>query len=340
MFLRNCWYAAAWPHEVGRTPLARTFLDEPVVLYRAEDGAPVALEDRCCHRSLPLSLGRLTGDGIECGYHGLVFAGDGECVRIPGQSTIPPDARITAYPVIERLGWVWIWMGDPALADADLLPDWWWMDHSEWKVVRGDPPFHVKCNYLLINDNLLDLTHVTFVHGTSIGTTAVAEAPIRTERGEDRVHMTRWILDSPPPPMYRTLGGFTGNVDRWQIVESVVPGYTDVFAGCAVAGTGAPDGDRSQGIEFHNANAVTPETATTTHYFYAHARKFALDDAAVDEAYRRDFRTVFLEDIVVFDAQQASLDREPDRPWVDITVDGPGLAIRRMVDERIALEQG
>ena len=340
MFLRNCWYAAAWDHEVGREPFARTILGEPVVLFRDGDGAATALADRCCHRSLPLSMGTVTDAGLRCGYHGLVFNAEGDCVEVPGQRTVPPDARVQAYPVTEKYRWIWIWMGDPARADETLLPDWWRMDHPDWAVVKGDPPFHVRCNYELINDNLLDLSHLAFVHAGSIGTGAITDFPIEVERGDGLVRMTRWILDSPPPPMYRDFGGFTGNIDRCQIAESRLPSTNVVHAGCAVAGTGGPEGDFRQGIEFFNLNAMTPETETTTHYFYAHARSFALDDEAVDEIYRRDFRAVFQEDVDILAAQQESLDRDPSRPLVDINVDGPGLALRRMLREGIASETG
>ncbi|MDE0056678.1 MAG: Rieske 2Fe-2S domain-containing protein, partial [Defluviicoccus sp.] len=132
MYLRNCWYVAAWDHELDGGFLARTILDRPVVLFRGPDGAPHALEDRCCHRSMPLSEGRLLEETVQCGYHGLEFAFDGRCVRVPGQSTIPPGARVRAWPVVERWRWVWIWMGDPDAADPDLIPDYHWNDDPEW----------------------------------------------------------------------------------------------------------------------------------------------------------------------------------------------------------------
>ena len=343
MFLRNTWYAAAWDHEVGETPLARMFLNEPVVLFRREDGTAVALEDRCCHRSAPLSMGKVVGENIRCGYHGLEFDAAGACVRIPGQSAIPPGARVKSYPVVEKYRWIWIWMGDPALADPALLPDWWWMDHPDWRTVKGDPPFHLQCDYRLVTDNLLDLSHLSFVHETTIGTDAVVKFPITTERGEDRVVMTRWILDSPPPAMYGEflryrVPGYTGNVDRWQIVETTLPANSDVFVGCAVANTGAPDGDFGQAVPFHNLNSVTPETETSCHYFYAHARHFAQDDTKVEETYRVGFRNVFMEDVVIFDLQQENIDRFPAGNEVDINTDAPGMAIRRMIDARIEAE--
>lgn len=338
MFLRNCWYAAAWDDEVSETPLARTILGEPVVLFRTPGGRLCALEDRCCHRALPLSMGRVEGETLQCGYHGLRFDADGRCVAVPGQTTIPPGARVRAFPLVERHGWVWIWMGEADAADPASVPDWWWMDHPEWRPVRGGAPFHVEANYLLLNDNLLDLSHVAYVHAGSIGTGNVADFPILSERGADCVRMSRMVEDSPPPPLYGRMGGFAGNVDRWQVAVSTLPAYNTVHAGCAPPGAGGPAAPDGTKVEFFNLNAITPETETTTHYFYAHARSFALDDPATDESFRVDFRRVFGEDISILGAQQANIDRRPGAASIDINVDGPGLAFRRMLAERIRAE--
>ena len=339
MFLKNCWYAAAWDDEVGESPLARTVLEIPVVLFRTAAGRAVALEDRCCHRGLPLSMGSVVGETVRCGYHGLRFDAEGRCVAVPGQSAVPPGAGVRGFPLVERHGWAWIWMGE-AEADPALIPDWRWMDDPGWRPVRGGPPFHVAASYLLLNDNLLDLSHVAYVHAGSIGTGNVADFPIETARGEDFVSMSRLVADSPPPPLYGRMGGFDGHVDRWQVAVSTLPAYNTVHAGCAPAGAGGADAPAGAKVEFFNLNAMTPETATTTHYFYAHARSFALDDPAMDETFRVDFRRVFGEDIAILGAQQASIDRRPDAASIDINVDGPGLAFRRMLERRIAAEGG
>src|SRR5215469_4937089 len=170
-FLRNCWYVAAWASEVGREPFARVFLDRPVMLYRTTDGEAVALEDRCCHRNLPLSMGKIEGDDIRCGYHGLKFDRTGACVEIPGQSQIPPDARVARYPLTERWGLLWIWMGDASVANEALLPKWHYLAEPGWSVIKGNDakPIPMKCNWELNNDNLLDLSHVTFVHPSTLG---------------------------------------------------------------------------------------------------------------------------------------------------------------------------
>jgi len=338
LFLRNSWYVAAWDREVGRQLLARKILGEPVVLYRRTDGTAVALEDRCCHRHLPLSLGRLEGDGLRCGYHGLRFDANGLCVEIPGQERIPPDAAIRAYPVVERFHWVWIWMGDPARADPALIPDWWWADHPDWTCARPDM-IPVQCNYRLINDNVLDVTHLVYVHANSIGNPSINDFPATTERDGDLIRLTRWILDRPAPPLYQQAGKFAGNVDRWQIVEHRPPCFSVNFAGCAATGTGAPQGDRSHGIELMALSAPTPETERTTHYFFAFPRKFGRDDPALDQVFNVDFVAVFREDVAVLEAQQRMIDLKPDAKSIAIKVDAAPVAARRALERMIAEEQ-
>ena len=269
MFLKDCWYVAAWSSEIGREPLARTLLDQPVALYRGEDGTAIALADRCCHRAMPLSMGKVVGDRLQCSYHGLQFAPDGACVVVPGQSQVPPGAAVRSYTLVERAGWVWIWMGDPALADEALLPDWWWMDHPEWKTVPGNfaTPLYSRCNYQMIIENLLDLSHLTFVHTDTIGNDEITRFPCRTERQSDGVCMTRMMPEVEPAPFYKMAGGFTGAVDRWQVVDARLPVYVDVDVGCAELGRGALDGKRNQGIGrgAHLPRAQLPDPGDRDH---------------------------------------------------------------------------
>jgi phenylpropionate dioxygenase-like ring-hydroxylating dioxygenase large terminal subunit len=313
---------------VGRTPFARTLLGEPVVLYRTEDGRAVALEDRCCHRHLPLSMGKVEGDALRCGYHGLRFDASGRCTEIPGQRIIPPQARVRSYPLHERYGWLWIWMGEAAKADPARIPGWWWADHAGWKFTRPDP-IYVRCNYQLIADNVLDVTHLAYVHANSIGASSITEFPATVEREKDRVRLTRWILDRPPPPLYRDAGGFKGNVDRWQIVEHEPPCFSVNFAGCKDAATR---------IDLMALSAPTPETERTTHYFFGFVRNFKLEDAATEKLFCESLVKVFNEDIPVLEAQQRMLELAPGAPRLDIAVDAAPLAARRMLQAMLAAE--
>lgn len=334
MFLKNCWYAAAYARELeDGGPLGRTILNEPVAMYRVSNGAVAALEDRCCHRHLPLSLGAVVGDRLQCGYHGLEFDASGRCVAVPGQSRVPSGAAVKSYPLVEKHGFLWIWMGE-APPDASMIPDWRWVSDPGWAFNPGRL-LHIRCHYELVTDNLLDLSHLGYVHRGTLGNDAIVDFPVRTERDGDMVRMTRWILDRPPPPLFKIAGNFEGTVDRWQIVETAPPGHTVVYAGCGPAGAGDGSAEYDQGIRIRALNAPTPETETSTFYFYGHAWDFRIHDAAWKRQMHDGFLQTFLEDAAILEAQQRSLDRDPGRPLVDIGVDAPGLAARRTLAERI-----
>ena len=339
MFLRNHWYVAATDQEVRKKPFRRIILNEPVVLYRIADGTPVALEDRCPHRHLPLSMGKLVGDDVlQCHYHGLRFDSNGQCVRVPGQDMIPQTARVRKYPVVERYKWLWIWMGDPALADPATITDFHWLDDPNWGA-QSDY-LHAQCNWQLVVDNLLDLTHLAFVHETTIGNMALVEhAAVRVTRSPGGVVVTRWIIDQPAPPAFVKIGKFTGNVDRWQIIDYLPPGFLRLDVGATPTGTGAPAGKRVNGIQMRNLNAITPETETTTHYFWAQAHDFEPRNPDMTARVFAQIKTAFLEDVAVFTAQQQNLNLLPNAPQTDINADSGGIQARRIVDRLYKEEQ-
>jgi phenylpropionate dioxygenase-like ring-hydroxylating dioxygenase large terminal subunit len=338
MFLRNYWYVAASDSEVGRQPLRRIILGEPIVFFRTEDGKPVAFEDRCAHRHLPLSMGKLVGDHLQCHYHGLRFDRTGQCVRIPGQDQIPPAAKVKTYPVIERHTWIWVWMGDPALADPDKITDFHWLDDPNWGAKSSY--LHVKANWQLVVDNLLDLTHLAFVHDTTIGNSALAErAEVKVTRAPNNVVVTRWIIDQPAPPTFVKVGGFTTNVDRWQIIDWVPPALLRLDVGATPTGTGAPAGTRVDGITMRNLNAITPETATTSHYFWGQAHDFDVKNTELTQKIFEQIETAFLEDVGVFSAQQHNLNIYSNPPQVDINADIGVLQARRIIDRLRSEEQ-
>jgi phenylpropionate dioxygenase-like ring-hydroxylating dioxygenase large terminal subunit len=186
---------------------------------------------------------------------------------------------------------------------------------------------------------VLDVTHLVYVHASSIGNPAINDFPATTERDGDLVRLTRWIIDRPAPPMYQAAGKFAGNVDRWQIVEHQAPCFSINFAGCAATGTGAPEGDRSHGIELMALSAPTPETERTTHYFFAFPRKFGLGDPGLDKVFNVDFVNVFREDIAILEAQQRMMELKPFAPSISIKVDAAPLAARRLLERKIAEEQ-
>jgi phenylpropionate dioxygenase-like ring-hydroxylating dioxygenase large terminal subunit len=330
MLLYNHWYVAAWSSEIERKPLARTLLNDPVVLYRTEDNRVIAMEDRCPHRQLPLSMGKLVGDKLQCHYHGFQFDPLGKCVRIPGQEAIPSSAFARTFPVVERYRWVWIWMGDPALADPDLIPDYHWMEDENWGA-KGTY-LHVQANWQLIVDNLLDLTHLAFVHETTIGNAAVADhAAVKVTRTPNGVLVTRWMIDKPAPPTYVKAGKFTTNVDRWQFIDFTPPAFLRLHVGANPTGTGAQDGNFAGGINMRNLNCITPESETTAHYFWAQAHDFEVGNLAVTNMLFEQVKTAFLEDVAVFEAQQKSISARPQARQVDINADAGGIQARRIL---------
>jgi phenylpropionate dioxygenase-like ring-hydroxylating dioxygenase large terminal subunit len=232
--------------------------------------------------------------------------------------------------VVEKHRWVWIWMGPPENADPSLIPDWWWTAHPEWAFTRPDR-VRLECNYQLIADNVLDVTHLAYVHASSIGASSITEFPATVERAERLVRLTRWIRDRPPPPLYRKAGGFPGNVDRWQIVEHAPPCFTVNFAGCK---------DEQRKIELMALSAPTPETERSTHYFFGFVRNFGLGDPDTERICALDMVKVFNEDFPVLEAQQRALELLPGAPRIDIAVDAAPLAARRMLQALIAKEIG
>ena len=340
MFVKNCWYVAAWRDELqGDAILARTLLNEPVVLYRQSTGEIAALEDRCCHRLAPLSIGRREGDRLRCMYHGLLFDASGKCVEIPGQDKIGPQVRVRSYPIVERDRYVWIWMGDPALANPATIPDCHWQDDPSW---RSKPGYkHFKANYLLIIDNLLDFSHLSFVHPNTLGgSQSMATTRPKLDRFSWGVRITRQYANDPIPPFAVTLASFSGPVDRWQIYDWIVAGNVlSMDSGFAPAGTGAFEGNRvPEALQFHSVQALTPETDRSTHYFWSFPHNFALDNPSVTEALANAASTAFEEDRAVIEAQQQVVDRSPDSKMIAIAADAAGMQVRWMIDQMLAAE--
>lgn len=333
MFLRNYWYVAAHEDEVGRRLMQRSILGEPVLMYRREDGTPVAMHNACPHRSMPLSEGTLIGDDVQCGYHGLCFGPDGKCNRIPGQPNIPPRARVRTYPIVQKWRYLWIWTGDPKKADDSAIPDFHWNSDPDWTWCGGQ--FHIKCNYQLLVENLLDLSHETFVHPTTIGSQAIAEAPARADAGEQCVRVMRQVDDQPAPPLYLKVKGYDGNINRTQNIEFTPP--TNIVIESRSVPTGSNDPDMV--MEYRVLNGITPATHNTTHHFWSVPRNFA-PDPDLTVTFQKGSHQALSEDVGILEKQQAMIEAQGGNPkWVDINVDqGPVLA-RRMVSKLMKDEE-
>ena len=359
MFLKDTWYVAAWPNEIepGK-PFARTICSEPIVFFRTAGGGVAALEDRCCHRHYPLSKGKVCDGVIRCGYHGFEYAGDGRCVKVPSQSIIPDGTRVRSYPCVQKHNLVWIWMGDPARADPAAIVDFSWLDSPQWRWKGTMYP--VKANYELVVENLLDLTHIAFLHESTIGNYALVNAEMRTTRTDDEVTVSRWMVDSDPPPTYQKAGNFAGKVDRWQIIRYSKPALVRLSVGAMDHGAGAKDfmGDgfqphppRTNGIGMFNFNMITPQTERTTHYFWAQGHDFRLEDPKVTELVFSQVEIAFHEDWAVFELIQDRMDSHPGRdpkaayvapadlPRVDVNGDSGGIQAIRILHRAIAAEE-
>lgn len=337
-FIRNSWYVAAWDHEIGADALfARTLLGQPLLFYRTADGGVTAMDDRCCHRAAPLSRGRKEGDCVRCLYHGFKFDAQGACVEMPGQDRIPPMARVQTYPVVERDRFVWIWMGDPHAADAAAIPDFFWHDHPQWRMKPGY--IHYQAHYQLVVDNLLDFAHLSYVHPGTLGTARNAQVRANVERIEGGLRITRWALDDEMPPNHRRVARFDGKVDRWQIYEWNPPAFMRMDAGSAPAGTGAPEGRVGpEAMRFRHTSVQTPETLSTTHYFFCQAHGFGLDEPALTDAIHQDVVTAFAEDRAIIESQQRVLDAAPGfKPVASVHDQALNLA-RFMLKQRLDQE--
>ncbi len=338
-FIHNAWYVAAWDHEIGPDALfARKLLGKPLVFWRKADGGVAALDDRCCHRAAPLSIGRKEGDAVRCLYHGLKFDANGSCVEMPGQDRIPPAACVRSYPVVERDRFVWIWMGSPSQADPALIPGFFWHDSPSWRMKPGY--IHYQANYQLVVDNLLDFAHLSYVHPTTLGTPKVAQVRAKVEPVDGGLRITRWSLDDDMPPNHQRVARFQGKVDRWQIYEWHPPAVMRMDAGSAPAGSGAPEGHIvPEAMRFRHTSVQTPETAGTTHYFFCQARAFCLDDAAMTEAIFQDVSTAFAEDRTMIEAQQRILEASPDFKPVATTHDQALNMARHILKQRLLAQE-
>jgi phenylpropionate dioxygenase-like ring-hydroxylating dioxygenase large terminal subunit len=340
MYVRNAWYVAAWDHEITRSLKRRIILDEPVLLFRKDDGTAVALEDRCCHRQAPLSMGKLVGNIVHCPYHGLQFDAAGKCVKVPSQDKIPANARVKAYPLVEKYHWLWIWMGDPAKADPARIEDFHFLDDPAWRF--GGNYLHVESNYLLLVENLLDTTHLPFLHPDTLGTDAFARSEFEVSREGDRITVARWLMNELPAPFHKQMGEFPDGmkVDRWQITHYGPPSFIKLDVGSAPTGAGArASADRGQRwMNMWNLNAITPETGKTAHYFFAQAYNFKLGERWISDMLAKQIRDIFLQDMAMVKAQQHNMDLGPS-PSVTLGQDKAWIAMRGIVERLIKEEQ-
>jgi vanillate O-demethylase monooxygenase subunit len=341
MFPRNTWYVACTPDEIIDKPLGRQICGEHIVFYRAGDGRVAALEDFCPHRGAKLSLGRVCEGHLVCGYHGLVMGCEGKTLSMPGQR-VQAFPAIRAYPVVERHGFIWVWPGDAAQADAALIPELHWANSPDWAYAGG--LYHVQADYRLMIDNLMDLTHETYVHTTSIGQKEIDEAPVSTKLEGSEVVTSRFMEGVMAPPFWRA--NLRGNhlpddqpVDRWQICRFTLPSHVMIEVGVALAGQGGVHAPANQKVYSIVVDFMTPETETSHWYFWGMARNFNPGDAALTAQIRDGQAKVFSEDMAVLEAQQRNLLLHPQRRLLKLNIDAGGVHSRRLLEKMVEAEQ-
>ena len=332
----NCWWVVAHSSELSGAPVSRWALETPLVIYRRADGAPVALHDRCPHRWAPLSMGWVEEDNIVCGYHGMQFSPAGQCVKFPTLKDEGPKIRIASYPVEERYGFVWVWLGDAARADPQLIPsDIAYMSDPGWRIVWGYKA--VSANYMQIQENVCDLSHFAFLHKNSAGVVGWDRLPWVKTEGE-RVTFGLEFDMAPLPPVYALplgveLGTCANRIDYTvHLSPGVVHGWSDIENPRKKPGE---DGT----LKFHVAHLTTPVSASKCHYFWIFARNFGppfdvdITRAAADP--------VFNEDVRVLEATQAMTRRALDQEGAmefSIASDRAAIEVRRSVARLVRAE--
>lgn len=325
MFVKDYWYVAGWPNEINSAPLRRLFMNEPVVLFRCGDGEVAALEDRCSHRNFPLSKGMFHDDTIQCGYHGLTFNRKGACVYAPGQDRPPPRSDIRAYPVAERHGVLWIWMGAADKADPALIPDLSWMDAAGWSSWR-DGYIHLDAPDQGLAENLLDISHLAYVHKKSMGSDPdlIASGKIRVDLESYGVRRLVDFAAMPTPPAYLKSALVAEAVDQ-RTESSMRPGLYQNHTVTKNVGTEGWAGAGAVGdypIQIRSFHGIVPETDNSTHYFYGGA--FMDIDVSVFTA--EIHNQILSEDIDVLESIHANEKLIGDRPTVNLRND---LAVMR-----------
>ncbi len=327
-FIRNCWYVACFSTDIqpGRL-FARVLLGEPIVLYRCADGAIVAVKDRCPHRSFPLSAGRLVGDEIECGYHGLRYGRDGRCTLVPTQAHVPAAIRVSTFTVTEQAPLVWIWMGDPSLAKQPPSSEHWMLDSSTWAASQGY--LSVASSYVFLHENLLDLSHLTFLHAQTFGTPDYARAPYSTEITSTTIKVNRTVQPTRLPPIYADPLGLNG-VDAARIATStyVNPGLS--ISAVVLRDLSKPEDAR---IDHHirTAQLVTPCDRDSVHYHFVIARDFATESADVSAFILSAVGAAFAEDVFALESMTRIRRLDPDPHFTEFSVasDRAGVTLRR-----------
>ncbi len=339
-FLRNSWYVAARSEDIERTLLPKTIMGEQIVFFRGEKGEPIALEDACPHRKLPLSRGSIEGNHVVCGYHGLTFDCTGECVIAPTQLDNPPRrAAVHSYPVEDRWGFLWIWMGDPDQANRDDILHIPNFDNSDWgKTPKG--AMQMACHYLYIVDNLLDPSHVAWVHLTSFAGAGTDNRPLEVEEIENGVIVSRWVLNEAPPPYYQDMLPFGPQCDRKQHYECRLPSTAINMSVYTPAGEGGADKPMSPNAFVNiSYNFITPIDNESAMYFWFQHRNMHARDETLSQRMFEGALMAFNEDKEVLEYVQPGMANRT-KDYINLGLDAGAMRFRTRIAREIKNEAG
>ncbi|MEZ0236601.1 MAG: Rieske 2Fe-2S domain-containing protein [Methylophilaceae bacterium] len=336
--IQNCWYVAAFSGDIGTSLTERWILDRNVVFYRTRAGEVVALDNRCPHRSYPLSRGRLVNDQVTCGYHGLTFDATGACVRVPMLRNVPPNLGVTRYPVIERGPLVWIWVGEPEVADPSAIPHHFLPPgEAGWETLCGYA--YVNSNYVHMHENLQDLTHFAYLHESSIGVPDFASVPVEVNVQGDQVLTVRRHMDATPPALWKGVFKLSDNQLLSRIIESCfeTPAHIGALQTMLIS---PPSPDMPSDYKIQVLHYLTPATQNGFHYFWAHMRDFQQGDAGMSAVLRDGYTGAFAEDKDALEAIAFLQQNDKRREFKEqsFASDRPGIAVRQVI-ERLATAQ-
>lgn len=341
MFIKNAWYVACRPEDIQDKPLGRTICGEQMVFYRGKTNQVIAVEDFCPHRGAPLSLGYIEDGNLVCGYHGLTMGADGKVLAMPSQ-------RVTGFPcnksfaTLEKYGFIWVWPGEQSLATAETLPVLAWADQHTWAYAGG--MFHIHCDYKLMIDNLMDLTHETYVHASSIGQKEI-DAALPTTRVEgDHVITERHMHNVQAPPFWQM--ALRGNhladdiaVDRWQICHFSPPSNVHIEVGVAHTGHGGYQAPEDKKVASIVVDFITPETETSHWYFWGMARNFQIDNQNLSKQICEGQHKIFSEDLEMLERQQLNILKHSERKLLMLNIDAGGVQSRKVIQRLLSQEQ-
>ena len=341
-YVRNCWYVASWVQDLKPgTPFSIDILGEPIVIYRGDSGRLVAMQDRCVHRLAQLSLGRCeAGDRLRCMYHGLLFDPDGKVVEIPGQDTIPPQARIRSYPVMEKHSWIWVWMGDPAKADETLIPPAVGFDNPDYILGRGYLDYDAEAR--LINDNLLDFTHLAFVHQKSFGVDESYGYELPEIRAIERGRAVQPLVHAPP---HHDEGKCRIGRLRSSTYDFLLPGVLLMWSGMFPLGTAEamkrakPDLATASADVTFTSQAVTPMGPRKSRYFFSWGPRRDCGDEKLRDFLMGIADMAFNEDKTIIEAQQRVIDKTPDPQIMPTAADRGVMLFNRLVEKLVREER-